>query len=152
MLKQLQVGFTLTELQLALALTALLATSMVAWSTSWQGRLQQQVSTAEAAANHWLHWLWNDLLNSTKYPNDWQLEPEHQCLLYEEVGVRVKNNALQWRPQNAGCQDPGWQGLNDPHRVRFKALRVMNTQLCLEFTAPQAPRVREEVCLPWPLS
>ena len=154
MLKHQCAGFTLTELQLALALTAFLSMSMMTWSTSFQGRLAASAHTTQAAAHYWLHWLWNDLLNSTRNPNDWQFQPEHQCLLYADVGVRVKNNALQWRPAGAACGDAGWQGLNDTQLVRFKKVyrAPHENNLCLEFSAPATPRVREAVCLPWPLS
>ncbi|CUS47179.1 MAG: pilin protein [Idiomarinaceae bacterium HL-53] len=154
MLKHQYAGFTLTELQLALAMTALLSMGMMNWSTSFQGRMTASENTTQAAAYYWLHWLWNDLLNSTRSPDDWQFQPEHECLLYADVGVRVKDNALQWRPANAQCADRGWQGLNDTQLVRFKRVyRAAESKLlCLEFAAPATPHTREQACLPWPLS
>ncbi|WP_165831954.1 MULTISPECIES: type II secretion system protein J [Gammaproteobacteria] len=148
-------GFTLTELMLSVALISVVSVAMVSWTVNYVATNHQGTTSAEDLAYYWLHWLWGDIQNSMTNIDSWQFEQQYQCLLYGSFGVRVKNNALQWRPAESECDSRGWQALNDTHNVRFKTLSVKPmaelTSICLEYASREQPRKREEVCMPWPL-
>lgn len=145
-------GFTLLEVVLATGLAALLGSALLSWHLHFHYSIQRQQAKQAAvqAVHHWLHWLWRDLQNTlTNQPGNWHYQANEQCLLYADVGVRVKSGALQWRPQSASCSTPGWQALNDPKRVRISKLSIDEQQLCL--TASLKGQPNHEACLPWPL-
>lgn len=144
-----QRGLTLLEVMLATGLVGLLSSAVLGWHLYFQHSLyqQQQKNQAEQGLHHWLHWLWRDL--QSNMADSWHYDASHQCLLYGDVGVRVKSNSLQWRPQSATCGSAGWQALSNPGRVKFTKLQVNHQQLCL--TARGENLVRTEACLPWPL-
>lgn len=147
-----QRGLTLIELLLATGLVGLLTSAVLSWHLHFQHSLyqNQQQQHIEQALHHWLHWLWRDLQNTlAAAPNNWSYDHSNQCLLYGEVGVRVKSNNLQWRPQQAACNSSGWQALSNPQQVRIARLEVSAQQLCM--AARISSRQQLEACLPWPL-
>ncbi|RUO43041.1 hypothetical protein CWE15_06470 [Aliidiomarina taiwanensis] len=144
-------GFTLVELVLASALAALFGSALVSWHLHFHNSLKrhQAKQAAVQAVHHWLHWLWRDVQNTlVDNPSDWQYQAQAHCLLYGDVGVRVKSGALQWRPTDASCNTPGWQALTDPSQVRMSKLTLHQQQLCL--TASLKGQPNHEACLPWP--
>jgi|SRR5690554_2395348 len=142
-------GLTLLEIMLATGLMGLLSSAVLSWHLHFQHSLyqQQQQRQAEQALHYWLHWLWRDLQNSSAQP--WHYEAMQHCLLYGDVGVRVKSNSLQWRPQSATCSSGGWQALSNPERIKFSKLSINNDQVCL--VARGINTTQTEACLPWPL-
>ena len=138
-------GFTLLELLLAVALSSVLLFAAFSghsflWAQAWQG---QQLLRNEQSAQGLGHWLLRDLrryLHSTAQPQVvWQANPA--CLLYGEYGVRVRNQQMQWRPQDSACIDAGWLGLHDQHGFQVLALdwqasghpQLQGSQLCLAY-------------------
>ncbi len=147
-----QRGLTLVEVLLATGLVGLLSSAVLSWHLHFQNSLQQSQlqQQTEQALQHWLHWLWRDLQNTLALaPNNWSYDTSNQCLLYGEVGVRVKSNNLQWRPQQATCDSPGWQALNNPQQIRIARLEITTQQLCM--SARTRGQQQVEACLPWPL-
>lgn len=143
-------GFTLLELMLTLALVGLLSIGLVNWHVSFQQSVyqhQEQAQSAEAL-QHWLHWLWRDVQNTLSATGGhWRFEPHEQCLLYGEVGVRVRAHSLQWRPQAGTCSSTGWQGLSSTEQVQFIGLQVDQAQLCLR--GQSLSGYQHSACLPW---
>ncbi|MCO4321672.1 hypothetical protein [Aliidiomarina quisquiliarum] len=147
-----QRGLTLLEILLTTGLVAMLSTALLSWHLHFQHSLHQsqQQQQTEQALQHWLHWLWRDLQNTlVASPHDWSYDTSNQCLLYGEVGVRVKSNNLQWRPQQATCDSPGWQALNNPQQIRIARLEITAQRLCL--SARLRGQQQTKACLPWPV-
>ncbi|MCC5855593.1 MAG: prepilin-type N-terminal cleavage/methylation domain-containing protein [Idiomarina sp.] len=140
-------GFSLVEVLLALALAAGLMTAVVHWHLSTQSGLRAFEDRAQA--DYQLHrlatWVWRDAQRHFEQhgPNNWSFAAVSQCLLYGDAGVRVRSQTLQWRPQSGTCESVGWHGLSDASQVRIAGMRVDDGQWCLSATPDL------EVCLPW---
>lgn len=125
-------GFSLIELLLALTLTTLTIAAALAvhgrlWATTWQ---QQQASEARQgfyALGHWLHRelqaeltvnpMGESHLNASA--NTWSFDVSQRCLLYTTSsgsvnGIRLRQNAVQWKPESGDCASAGWLNLHDP--------------------------------------
>lgn len=162
-------GFSLLEILLSLTLLGLFSVGLLLWHQAFQQHLQVRAThqQQQAEMQRWLFWIWRDVYQyfgpmawqpATGLSTQWLYEAEANCLLYGEQGVRIKNQSIQWRPQQADCSELGWQALTDPQRVNFTALKLEANQLCLlgkipkPLVAIQAQKEQIwEVCLPWML-
>ena len=136
-------GFSLVELSVALALSsAILLAAITAhsqlWATAWQGQQQMRAEQSFYALAHWVMRDVRRVLGEA----DSESITEHQCLLYGEHGVRVRNGVLQWRPNQADCESSGWLALHDPHGFKVTQLNLSQLgsrdyQLCVTGAAKQ---------------
>lgn len=111
-----QQGFSLLELLLVIALSgpiiyAGLSTHSYFWAKAWQAQLKTRETQNFYALGHWLvRDLRYELQN---YSSDFQWREQNQCLLFANKGVRLRNQQLQWKPNEGDCTSNGWLGLHD---------------------------------------
>lgn|GEM_PF-1861050 len=136
-------GFSMLELLLASSLATITAMTGIQLFSQVNGQVHaiQTASQAEASFHQMGHWLWRELKHNQQ-PVDWF--PSSQCLTFGEQGVRVRNGALQWRPERASCSSSNWQSLHDISEFRIERLIWTGSEqpqgnrllaLCLEATS-----------------
>lgn len=114
-------GFSMLELLLASSLATITAMTGIQLFSQINGQVHvlQAASQAEASFHQLGHWLWRELKHNQQ-PVDWS--PSSQCLIFGEQGVRVRNGALQWRPERASCSSSNWQSLHDTSEFRIERM------------------------------
>lgn len=147
-------GFSLLELLLAVAVMAVTTVAALTvhshlWAAAWQ---QQQASAARQGFYALGYWLQRELQQELQVTalamdsdvlaaNPWHYDASLRCLLYLRVngtvsGIRLRQKALQWKPEQGDCNSTGWLNLHDPalfslQELDFTVSSSGQVQLCL---------------------
>lgn len=102
-----------------------------------QANRQQQLHTQAQLFYQLAFWLARDLERAGENGH-WRWHWQHNCVLYAEHGVRLREGILQWRPQDRGCDDTGWIALHDVNGFQFSQFVIQplaQQQAMLRLTA-----------------
>ena len=142
MLKSLRLGagFTLIELLVALTIAAVSTLAALTlhsqlWRSAWQQQAQGESRQGFYALGHWLY----RELRHHSGGRLWHFDPSLNCLLFNDKGVRLRNGALQWKPEQGDCSSSGWLNLHDPALFNISHFSIHELtpgtrKLCLELT------------------
>ncbi|MCH8502237.1 MAG: prepilin-type N-terminal cleavage/methylation domain-containing protein [Aliidiomarina sp.] len=136
--QRLAAGFTLIELLVALSIAAVSTLAALTlhselWRNAWQQQAQGESEQGFYALGHWLY----RELRRHGGGHLWQFDPRSSCLLFADNGVRLRNGALQWKPEHGDCGSSGWLNLHDPALFKINHFFVDQPtpdtrKLCLE--------------------
>lgn len=139
-LQRLATGFTLIELLVALSIAAVTTLAALTlhselWRNAWQQQAQGESEQGFYALGHWLY----RELRQQGSGHLWHFDPNLRCLLFSDKGVRLRNGALQWKPEQGDCSSSGWLNLHDPALFSISHFSVEQPtpsmrKLCLELT------------------
>ncbi|TRW50280.1 prepilin-type N-terminal cleavage/methylation domain-containing protein [Aliidiomarina halalkaliphila] len=127
-------GFSLLELMLALSIASItLLAALQIFTQMWaQARLGQQRADALQSFYQLGHWSVRALLLEQKANPTSVPERQADCILLGTIGLRVRSQQLQWRPEEGDCETNGWHGLHDPSHLRIDGLQLHSQQFCLQ--------------------
>lgn len=143
-------GFSLLELMLALSIASItLLAALHIFTQMWaQARLGQLRVDTQQTFYQLGHWSVRALLTELQLQPDAELASVGHCILLGSIGLRVRSQQLQWRPEGGDCESSGWHGLHDPSHLRIHGIHLAENQFCITGSYRGAPDIWQW-CYPW---